>query len=1632
MKRNAEDNEYPPGVDPSLEFVITSKDITSTGALMTLLIFNNEKGFSPKNIDSICGIGFKSVFLITSQPHIFSNNYQIRFNESPTPDCNLGYIVPEWVDNNPTLSDVQKIYGRSKPLPTTTIILPLKSDKVSAVKHQLSTVHPEVLLFLTKIKRLSVREDNEDPRLNTVNAISISSETDFQTRKNISAESYTLHLAADESKSGGRKRDCDYYMWKQKFPVRVDSEVERRKEVEEWAITLAFSHGQRLDRSPGVYAFLPTEMVTGFPFVIQADFVLASSRETILLDNKWNKGILSCVASAFVSAFESMLKTSQSAPDFALPPYFKFLPVKSSAYPELDSVRMAIREKVVVENFIPCESYTNQRIFCKPGEVRRLMPAFWAILADARKEGVGLEDLSSHGTYILSSAFDASEYDDVLNFLGVKYVDDDWYAKCVAGSNLVMGVSEDLYMRILYFFAENWSGRFNSTSARSLPLLKYIDRDGKVSLISTERAMQGYEKVRLSCHVKWLINWNHEFGCRAGCFFVPHDTQLALKGFSQSASLMEWLRQYMSVTTISLYSYADLCAKSLDNENSVIGFAHFLYHSHAKKCMTDEKVHALCRFMPLVDNYGGVVRNWSSALVPAKGSQWIGLLGSDPWRGQGFVELSGNYGLARTYAGIQTPQNHLLSFMRTHVGASDVPHISPPNAAFPTVASPLTRENALLLLEWIHNLRDRGTHMPEGFKVCIRDGCWVKTSAGYRSPSDSFLPSSDWGSLLQMGSLLVDIPLIDLEFYGERIQGYKEELKVIGVMFEFGEACRFIGKHFMSLASTHNLTRGNVFSMLMFMRFLREKYLPTEEFVKSVMSGRWLRTIAGTSTPAGSILRDSEWAAASIISHLPFVDVEHYGDEILSYKTELQLLGVVVGFNRRYQFVIDNFKWPSYLSSITVDCAYLIFECVRNARLSDGLLSEIKRFRWLKTNGGLRSPSECFLFDPDWKSLLSVIDAVPLIDENFYGTRIHSYEDELKKIGVVVTFVDASSAVSQRFETLASEKSLTKEHVLSLLAFYRQMKEARKRFPAVLMQMALIHKWVKTKLGYNTPDDSILFDEEWRPVSRIARLPFIDHVHYGEGINEYKDELKAFGVTVEFRTGSRFVIKDLCIPSYSAGIAPDSVIALLNCIRNFKSGVDGVLSFPKDFTSNISKNWLKTVADYKSPKECILFGPSWATHLEHEDGPFIDEEFYGPGIKAYETELAMLGVITDVQSGRALLASHLGHHSGRSVITRIYKFLKSLNWVPDREAKLLNWVWISSGDDDGKWVSPGDCVLHDKDDLYSECLHVLDKIYEKDLLSFFSTALGVRQIPSVADYVDLWKGWENSRTELAHNECCAFWICIARNWNKKTEQLLVQNIRKLPVISTASGGIALSDKDDVFIPDDLQLKDVFDKANLGSVFAWYPQPSLASVTRARLYQIYASMGVRTISESVKIEQPFISKGGDDARNVDKRYATVRNGLSRIVLAFLADPSLELSVEKRHQTVKCILDLKFLETEEPVKVRYSVSMSGGKDVTVEASRISRWERESSELYVQKIDKASTKKEKIEFATYFSQVMSEGLLWDETDRIGGLAELIKFGYFLKFDKDAVDFLLMTKNLRVLVEDEQFLSLEVSISV
>ncbi|KAJ8554132.1 hypothetical protein K7X08_024810 [Anisodus acutangulus] len=1638
--QNAEDNEYDKGVDPSLQFVITSKDITESGAHATLLIFNNEKGFSRKNIESICsvgrstkkgnrkrgyigekGIGFKSVFLITARPYIFSNGYQIRFNEEPCQHCNVGYIVPEWVEANPTLSVISQIYGSSATLPATTLVLPLKPDKVKSVKQQLSSIHPEVLLFLSKIKKLSVREDNEDPRLNTVSAISISSETDFVKKKNIDAESYMLHLSADEISGLG---ECSYYMWKQKFPVKREHRVDRRVEVDEWVITLAFPNGERLNRgtsSPGIYAFLPTEMVTNFPFIIQADFVLASSRETILLDDIWNKGILDCVPSAFVNSFTSLVRGNEGAPISTLTHMFGFLPVNGSPFPILNGVRDSIKRKLLDESIIPCESYMEQQFFQKPNDVGRLIPAFWNLLNKAMKQGVVLHNISSHGRFIVNSAFDKKMYNHILNFLEVKQVDNGWYAKCIQSSNLVLGVSEDVYLELLAFVAENWPS-FKTTQMMNIQLLKYVDFDDDVALFSISELLNGDRSLlfsRESGHISWLINWNSEFRFANHPFFTK-STQAAVRSHSKSQKVLDWLKDEVNVCGVNVNDYALLLLKSLcDDRKIAVAFTHFLYQSLTRNYLSGEQVAALCSKLPLVDNYGQVTRQRSGVLVPANGSKWVQLIGSNPWRHAGYVELAEDYLHSGSYAGVSTSKKELLRFLKNNVAAMDIPDLPPPDAAISSLSSPLTKENALLLLEWIRNMNRNRFSLPTRFLNCTREGSWLKVSLsgspGYRPPSESFFHTSSWGHLLQSGSVLVDIPLVDQGFYGSELKQYMEELRTMGVMFEFKEACEYIGDHFMSLANYSTLTKGQVISILNFIKYLREKYLSPDTFINSINKTRWLRTTQGEKSPQESVFFDSEWNAASQISDIPFVDRKHYGDEIHKFKAELKLLGVVFGFNQNYQLIVDNLRSPARLGCPSSDALLLILKCICNVGSSDKICRALRDSRCMKTiTMGCKCPTECFLLDTAWGGLLQVFGSFPLVDTNFYGSNIFSYKSELQKLGVVVTFEEAVKAFVAVFRQQTSKGSLNKDSVLSLLACYRKLKT----FPSDLKSCIQEVKWLRTRIGDNVPKDCILFDAAWESISSISLLPFIDdsEARYGRSIHEYKDELKSLGVIVTFASGAKFVPASLRFPEDPRAITVPVAFSLFECLRKLEHYDD----LSATLRSKLARKWMKTNAGYRCPDKCLLFGPQWNSILQPEDGPFIDVKFYGSNIGSYKKELKSLGVVLEIGDGCALLADYLDSHSSSITITRIYKYLSKFNWEPTKEGPRN--IWIPNGDSDGEWVNPSDCVLHDKSGFFGLQLHVLEKHYDKELFCFFSK-LGVKSNPSLDDFHKLWKSWENAGRSLSQSECQTFWEFIVKHWTSRTENFLSENMSKLPAGSGLKE-ILMLDKRDVFIADDLYLKDLFEQSSSHPLFVWYPQPSLPSLPLQKLLEIYGKIGVRNLSESVQ-KKGLSSVNCDELEQVQAKEIFIGRALFKLILGFLADPSLQMDAHERHKALKCLVDVSIFETLEPITMDCSLSLSSGEVINVKVSRMVCWDRECSKIFIQKLDKSSGYKCKLEYATYFSEVVAEGILREKGDYVPQLAELIKLGFILEFDEAAVGFLMKTKNLQIFLEDEEFLS-------
>jgi hypothetical protein len=154
LVQNAEDNAYRQRVKPFLRFVRRNG---------VLLVQNNETGFEEKNVRALCsigessktkafgyigekGIGFKSVFRVSDEPHIISNGFSFRFRRED-PATGLGFVVPEWVEEAPDFVD---------PL-LTNVVLPLRRQADEEVR-RIERLAPSLLLFLKKLKLIEVQD----------------------------------------------------------------------------------------------------------------------------------------------------------------------------------------------------------------------------------------------------------------------------------------------------------------------------------------------------------------------------------------------------------------------------------------------------------------------------------------------------------------------------------------------------------------------------------------------------------------------------------------------------------------------------------------------------------------------------------------------------------------------------------------------------------------------------------------------------------------------------------------------------------------------------------------------------------------------------------------------------------------------------------------------------------------------------------------------------------------------------------------------------------------------------------------------------------------------------------------------------------------------------------------------------------------------------------------------------------------------------------------------------------------------------------------------------------------------------------------------------------------------------------
>eukprot|EP00466_Bigelowiella_natans_P019092 jgi/Bigna1/85631/estExt_fgenesh1_pg.C_50090 len=382
-----------------------------------LRIHINERGFNMADVHALCimchsskkasegsighkGIGFKSVFKITLTPEIHSGLIHFRFNRENNRNDDvfgssskstkrqrlkycLGYIYPEIISPEEQRQQKQQqrlqqkeddisgeeTKGQKKANEGTVIILPfaneiqtnrgvvLKSEIVAQVSQALDSIKPSLLLFLKKLRHISV----EDPEMKVRKTLARGESgpyvfVDVRQQHAIAAaaaakpviSTSTSVVGSDKKGEGGgdiheeegggdRKSVVDTvslerYTWLRASHVApLEGGIGMSSKAKELEVQVAFPlefspsssslssprtnslHGgeedvdDEIDWNPDVipkqdlFAYLPIKNY-GFRVVIQADWELTSSREGVHSGDAWNVFIRKQIAPAFRKA----------------------------------------------------------------------------------------------------------------------------------------------------------------------------------------------------------------------------------------------------------------------------------------------------------------------------------------------------------------------------------------------------------------------------------------------------------------------------------------------------------------------------------------------------------------------------------------------------------------------------------------------------------------------------------------------------------------------------------------------------------------------------------------------------------------------------------------------------------------------------------------------------------------------------------------------------------------------------------------------------------------------------------------------------------------------------------------------------------------------------------------------------------------------------------------------------------------------------------------------------------------------------------------------------------------------------------------------------------------------------------
>jgi hypothetical protein len=290
-----------------MEFVQNADDAKSKSLKIEILtdsvkIHNDGEIFSGDDVKSICkvgrssknpedyigylGVGFKSVFLISERPEIYSGDFRFKFSKNNWEDSvHIPWqVIPIWIDDPQT--EISNKYR-------TTFILPLKETKMmDLLREEIKSAHlnSRILLFLRNIKEIEIVDLCKEFERKIVKT-ELSIDSDYEIYQ---VEEYENSNLVSQDRWLIFRSSCI-----------VPKEVKNDYVTKDWerdgvnirevvvAFKLDIENCLEIERGGtahiGVFSFLPLkEIPSGLKFLIQADFLTSPGRGELSRECLWN------------------------------------------------------------------------------------------------------------------------------------------------------------------------------------------------------------------------------------------------------------------------------------------------------------------------------------------------------------------------------------------------------------------------------------------------------------------------------------------------------------------------------------------------------------------------------------------------------------------------------------------------------------------------------------------------------------------------------------------------------------------------------------------------------------------------------------------------------------------------------------------------------------------------------------------------------------------------------------------------------------------------------------------------------------------------------------------------------------------------------------------------------------------------------------------------------------------------------------------------------------------------------------------------------------------------------------------------------------------------------------------------